>query len=432
MRASVFKSFYLSAAVAIFLAACSESTNTTEANGEGETSAISSSSVDDGENIGSSEVAPVDSTNGGAGPDSSSEKDATETSSSGDVSVQSSSSCGDTVAEQSSASFDEEPASSASTANPESSSDVAMPESSESIAVPESSESIEEESSSSEAVATLSAQCLEMRSTQDKFIPLEEVFDCVLPKEKLVFVIRHGERDKNATGTTGDLNKNGKSQSRYLGGKIALKTQEDFYYVSTKSYRTLNTNVYISKGKGETFLDSTTVFSKDTSFHYKRSEDFTDSWFVKESTDKCDGVGSWARFTKFAYEPSACPDKFYNVDEKSKEIIDKHFMYKDIPNVTVVSSHDNFIAPFLISLTDRKIGLEAHEYVFPNHQYNEWNQNIFKHWPNYLAGVAIIVNENDERAFVPVKGLNTGYLGQHCLTGKEDGYDCSMWEKDVK
>lgn len=309
----------------------------------------------------------------------------------------------------------------------ESSSDAAEP-----AAESSSSEEIES-SSSEEQEPTLSEECVEMRSTQDKFIPLEDVFDCVLPKEKVVFVIRHGERNKNDDGSNGDLNANGKDQSAYLGKKLAEKSKEEFYYVSTKTYRTLNTDIYISRGKGETFLDSATVFNNDSSYHFVKDEDYVEKWFVKNSgSGDCKGVTSWARFAIFAYDTTACPNDFYNVDAKTAEFIDKHFMYEDIPNVTVVATHDKFITPFLISLTDRKIGLEAHEYVKKNGYDNDWNQGVFKHWPNYLTGAAIIVNENNERSFVPVRGLNTGYLGYHCQTGTEKGYACSMWEKDVK
>lgn len=307
----------------------------------------------------------------------------------------------------------------------ESSSDAAEP-----TAESSSSEEIES-SSSEEQEPTLSEECVEMRSTQDKFIPLEDVFDCILPKEKVAFVIRHGERKKEDSGTTGDLNAQGKDQSSYLGKKMGAKSSEEFYYISTKSYRTLNTDVYISKGKGETFLDSATVFSKDSSYHFMKSEDYTEKWFVKNSTPgECKGVTSWAIFSIFAYDTTACSNDFYNVDERSKEFIDKHFMYDDIQNVTVVATHDKFITPFLISLTDRKIGFEAHEYVKKNGYDNDWNQGVFRHWPNYLAGVAIIVNENNERSFVPVKGLKTGYLGYHC-DGTEEGYTCSKWEPDA-
>ncbi|MCQ2109386.1 MAG: histidine phosphatase family protein [Fibrobacter sp.] len=386
---------FLAAAFAMLLTACGESSNATKPN-QDDSDEISSSSLEETSSSSAKEV--VADTNSVVKEDSRYSSSVFNSSSSEEPSETSSS---DISEIESSSSEVEEPAS----------------------------------SSSEEAEPTLSEACLEMRSTQDKFIPLEDVFDCVLPKEKVVFVIRHGERDKNADGTTGDLNRHGKSQSTYLGKQIAPKSSEEFYYISTKTYRTLNTDVYISKGKGETFLDSATVFGNDSSYHFVKDEDFTEKWFVKNSgSGDCKGVTSWARFTMFAYDTTACPNDFYNVDAKSIEFIDTHFMYEDIPNVTVAATHDKFIAPFLISLTNRKIGLEAHEYVKKNGYDNDWNQGVFKHWPNYLAGVAIIVNENNERAFVPVKGLKTGYLGEHCPNNEkeDDLYTCRMWEKDVK
>lgn len=389
---------FMAAFFAMSLVACGESSNATEPKQDDSEATLSS---DSNQESSSSDAASSSSEKKGPG------KDKIKSSSSSTVSSSSINS-----------SSSEEPSET-------SSSDISEIESS-------SSEVEEPASSSSEdAEPTLSEACLEMRSTQDKFIPLEDVFDCVLPKEKVVFVIRHGERKKEDSGTTGDLNAQGKDQSSYLGKKMGAKSSEEFYYISTKSYRTLNTDVYISKGKGETFLDSATVFSKDSSYHFMKSEDYTEKWFVKNSTPgECKGVTSWAIFSIFAYDTTACSNDFYNVDAKSKEFIDKHFMYDDIQNVTVVATHDKFITPFLISLTDRKIGFEAYEYVKKNGYDNDWNQGVFRHWPNYLAGVAIIVNENNERSFVPVKGLKTGYLGYHC-DGTEEGYTCSKWEPDA-
>lgn len=421
MKTSVYKLVTISAMAAIFMTACSDSSST-KADAGDDTPTLSSDSLDSTEQSSSSTSEKLSSANeenpvgtSSASQDSEPESDDAESSSSEKVADETASSSSEEAVESSSSEA-EEPTSSSNEAEVSSSSEI------------------EESSSSEEAAPTLSEECLAMRSTQDQFIPLEDVFDCVLPKEKLVFVIRHGERDKSAEGTTGDLNENGKSQSFYLGEKIAPKSSEEFYYISTKTYRTLNTDIYISKGKGETFLDSATVFSKDSSYHFIKNDDFTEKWFVKnKDINNCDGVTSWARFTKFAYEPTACPDVFYDADEKTKEFIDTYFMYDNIPNVTIVATHDKFIAPFLISLTDRKIGFEAHEYVKKNGYDNDWNQGVFKRWPNYLAGVAIIVNENDERAYVPVKGLKTGYLGEHCPNNEneDDLYICHKWEKDL-
>ncbi len=392
--------FQFSAAIfAMLLTACSDSSNTAKPSSDDTESTLSSDSYSDSnsvEEVSSSSVNVVDHKNG-------------------DISSSSE------IAESSSSE-------SYSSANLEESSSSAE-------ALSSSSEEIVESSSSEEPVSTLSEECQAMRSTQDKFIPLEDVFDCVLPNEKLVFVIRHGERKKEDDGSNGDLSRQGKDQATYLGKKIAPKSSEEFYYISTKTPRTLNTNIYISKGKGESFLDSATVFSKDSSYHFVKNEDYVEKWYMKNpGNSECKGVTSWARFAMFAYDSTACPNEFYNVDAKTSEFIDKHFMYDDIPNVTVVATHDKFITPFLISLTDRKIKFEAHEYVKKNGYDNDWNQGVFMHWPNYLAGAAIIVNENNERAYVPVKGLKTGYLGEHCPNNEseDDLYICHKWEKDVK
>lgn len=117
---------------------------------------------------------------------------------------------------------------------------------------------------------------------------------------------------------------------------------------------------------------------------------------------------------------------FYNVDDKVKEIVKKYFEYDKMQNYTMVASHDQFVAPFLIAVTNRKIGLDFHNYG--------WNNTGFRHWPNYLSGVAIIVNSKNEVDYVPVKGLKTGYLGEHCYenlsqeTYAGDTYKCSQYK----
>ncbi|PWJ69973.1 MULTISPECIES: hypothetical protein [unclassified Fibrobacter] len=45
-------------------------------------------------------------------------------------------------------------------------------------------------SSSSSSVVELSEACKTLRATKNEFVPLENVFDCVLPNEKVVFVSR--------------------------------------------------------------------------------------------------------------------------------------------------------------------------------------------------------------------------------------------------
>lgn len=104
-------------------------------------------------------------------------------------------------------------------------------------------------------------------------------------------------------------------------------------------------------------------------------------------------------------------------------------MYNAIGKTTMVISHDQFVAPFLISVTDRKINLRAYEYVRNNGYDNDWNFGVFNHWPNYLSGAAIIINGNNERTFIPVKGLKTGFLGEHCPNNEHEDhlYTCNKW-----
>ena len=56
-------------------------------------------------------------------------------------------------------------------------------------------------------------------------------------------------------------------------------------------------------------------------------------------------------------------------------------------------SHDQFLVPLVISISNRKIGLRYFE---------------DRHWINYLAGIAVVIGADGKQTLVPVKGLNSG------------------------
>ncbi len=58
-------------------------------------------------------------------------------------------------------------------------------------------------------------------------------------------------------------------------------------------------------------------------------------------------------------------------------------------------SHDQVLVPFVAWATNRQVDLRQYE---------------TSKWLNYLAGVAIIVNENNEYRYIPVKGLSSGTM----------------------
>lgn len=86
----------------------------------------------------------------------------------------------------------------------------------------------------------------------------------------------------------------------------------------------------------------------------------------------------------------------------------KYFTYEKMHRVTIAISHDQFLVPWVAVVSNGQIDMKFHDH----------NAN-FNYWLNNLAGIALIVNENNEVISVPVKGLNTGFLGGHCLNDND-------------
>ncbi|WP_407444473.1 hypothetical protein [Fibrobacter sp.] len=294
----------------------------------------------------------------------------------------------------------------------------------------ESSSSIEESSSSEEV---LSDACLEMRATETTFFPIQDVFGCVKSNEKVVFIVRHAERNKDETSSSNSLNSNGFSQANYVGQNIgALNLGVDIYYWHTNSRRTMETASRISRGAGESnFFDESTFGNcysakgnnENTDCineHHEYNNDMVGSWFKT-----CDGSESWEAYAKAAYEPEKCnvnpkPD----VVSRTNDFVNTYIKDKfdELHKYTIAISHDQFILSAVAAISDRQI-----DYSF--HDHGGWGKTneSFDYWPNYITGFATIINEAKEVVYIPVRGLNSGYFGDHCKTGFEVGYPCSVW-----
>ncbi len=258
-----------------------------------------------------------------------------------------------------------------------------------------SSSSIVELSSSS------SATCEEIRTTKNDFVPLENVLPCVNENEKVAFVVRHGERNYNESGYDDTLNANGVIDARALGSK--LKEYPDFYYMHTNIFRTLETGYRIAEGKGQS-VEKFTRENCDSIVH-EFNEDLVSDWYYKDESylSKCASDAA-AALTKMAYEPDDyyCSLAFYNAKERTQELVERNFIYSKMHDITFAVTHDFFVAPLLISVTDGEIGLDYH---------NHSGDGYF--WPNFLSGVAFIVDDMDRVTMVPVKGLASGRLAEH-------------------
>ena len=229
---------------------------------------------------------------------------------------------------------------------------------------------------------------------------LADVFKSVRCNEKAVFVIRHGERsdgdhtkyspltyweNETADSVAGEPT-DGVRQAIAVGKKLI--SADEFTYTHTKYLRTEQTCFYINQGRGQqTFPhDSTEIYS--ISWFKKDSERYD---FYKDSTTNVRLVISgWAYDNLYA-------DAFYDLKEKSEEIIKTHISpdYASMNKFRVICSHDDFILPLSVFASNGTVNYRFHD-------------PASRHWPYFLTGVAVIIDDKNQIRYVPFRGLGIG------------------------
>ena len=297
----------------------------------------------------------------------------------------------------SSSSTEQLPASSADVAS--SSSGVAP------VAQSSSSETLLPPTSSSSAVQT-DPNCVEtpvatIALDSIGLADIADVFKSVRCNEKAVFVIRHGERDPNQTGKETPLTywenepdssngqpSDGVRQAIAVGKKLI--SADEFTYTHTKYVRTEQTCFYINQGRGQ------------ATFPHDSSEIYSISWYKKdkerysyyEEADTTHNIrtiiSGWANDSLYA-------DAFYDLKERSEEIIKTHIApdYASMNKFRVICSHDDFILPLSVFASNGKVNYRFHD-------------PASRHWPYYLTGVAVIIDNKNQIRYVPFRGLGIG------------------------
>ena len=229
---------------------------------------------------------------------------------------------------------------------------------------------------------------------------LADVFKSVRCNEKAVFVIRHGERDDGdhtkfspltywdniAADSVNGEPTDGVRQAIAVGKKLI--SADEFTYTHTKYLRTEQTCFYIAQGRGQqTFPhDSSEIYS--ISWFKKDSERYD---FYKDSTKNVRLV-----ITGWAYD-NLYADAFYDLTEKANEIIKTHIApdYASMNKYRVICSHDDFILPLSVFASNGTV----------NYRFND---PASRHWPYFLTGVAVIIDDKNQIRYVPFKGLGIG------------------------
>lgn len=228
-------------------------------------------------------------------------------------------------------------------------------------------------------------------SATDKFVDIQDVYEGLKSNERVIFVLRHAERTDD-TSKGGSLTSNGKSQSENVGKKL-LKFAEPFRLGASEFLRAHQTVEHIAIGRGQNSDVRDTL------------PELNDDWYImdKSAKDKAesDAGGGWEATSKYAYTgayTTGASPAYYNLEERSVELIEDVLMKKynnPEERYVVLSSHDKLMVPLVVYCTNFQVNLKKYE---------------GGHWINYLAGVAIIIDELGNRRYVPVKGLSSEYM----------------------
>ena len=223
-------------------------------------------------------------------------------------------------------------------------------------------------------------------ATSDDIQEFEEIADVykgLKSGEKVIFVLRHAERTSD-TGKNGHLTEGGQKQSQSVGEKFK---GESIYFANSTYTRSKETCEYFAKGAGADYSENTI-------------EELDGEWFVKDeskySNYKNGNGGGWVVNSEYAYKGSYS-DAFYPLESRSQEFITEVVkpQFSKVNRVGVWISHDTFVVPLTVALTEKKVNLRYFD---------------TKQWINYLAGIAIIMDSKGDLRYVPVKGLSSGNM----------------------
>ena len=329
------------------------------------------------------------------------------------------------IASSSSATPSSSSVASSSSATPSSSSVASSSSETSSSSVASSSS----ETPSSSSVEQLSEKCKTLRATTNVFNSLYDVLGCTRSDEKVAIILRHAQRDINKYGENDGLIDVGRAQAKQVGEKLKKLNLDDFHYMYTSVKRTAETAQIIAINKGQD------VPTNLNDWHQKSIKNLTDTtsdlkeaWYVKpyQNANNCKGSASWgwSSYSKIAYEEfdddnnrQNCKNTFYPIDSMIDVFTGKYFTYEKMHKYTLAISHDQYLVPFVITISNKQIhdDVKNSKYDLRFHKHDRdinW-QPDFNYWINYLAGVVLIVDADNNVIKLPVKALDDGFLREY-------------------
>lgn len=223
------------------------------------------------------------------------------------------------------------------------------------------------------------------------FADIGDVYKSVRCNEKVVFVVRHAERDINDVSKTATITEEGVAAALAAGAKLI--GEGDFQFSHTNYVRTEATCLNISVGRGQLNFVHDTISLYGS--WYVKDEAMYDG-FMDTSTTKLNVktlVSDWAYTGRFG-------EAFYDLKDRSEEIISTYLApgYDKMLKYHLICTHDDFVLPMAVYLTDKKVALKFYD--------KEAGKE--KNWINYIAGFAIVLNDKNERRVYAIKGMEDG------------------------
>ena len=232
----------------------------------------------------------------------------------------------------------------------------------------------------------------------NEFTDVGEVYQNIQCNEKVVFLVRHGEREAGI-GSESPLTEDGAIEAQEMGAKLVGPTE--FKFIHSGFVRTYQTalNIAIGRGQSQMLPDSSVVnFAADT------IKQLADGWYMKDkelrdTVMKRDSIKNVnVIYAAWVYDGTYA-DVFYDLEERSNELLNTYVIkdYAEMPKYTVIASHDQVLMPLTVFATQKQIDLKLHE-------------PTSRKWLSYLAGVAVIINDKNEVRYVPIKGGTSGTI----------------------
>ncbi len=241
--------------------------------------------------------------------------------------------------------------------------------------------------------AFAAARTLPVEVDTNGFYDVGDIYKAAPETYRIAFVLRHAARE-SGLGQESALTEAGVAQALNVGAKLA-GGDESFYYASTDFVRTRETCNNIAKGRGETNFETET-----------QAELLNGSYFLTVSSDSLDSYakkkgGSWKVVSAYAFgenfQAATLNLHFYDLFERGNQFVMENIV-ANMPKwkrVSVLVSHDVLLEPLVVYASNRQADV-----------------NFYRNarWVNYLSGIAVVLNADNQVELYPVRGNEVGFM----------------------